>query len=266
MEWMDHARTTEDERLERLSAWLDGELAAEEAATVAAHLETCDECQSLLAELHAVRAVLHSVPAPALPRSFELPDDLPIDMGEVPTSDLAAPFPFPLALVPPLEEELPPSAPDEWSAVAVATDARGMRQPARRVPRWVPMAQAAGGLVALLGLVLLLASVVANQPGVTTASSAANGATSSASVRNPNASGNQGSHSPTLAPTLPPSAKQPQSQPHGTQTYSATSGVPVATILGLALIALGVLFFVVGLLNRRRTRAAPPTATAPPSR
>lgn len=58
-------KTACDEVQERLSAWLDGELAAEERQQVAAHLEVCPGCQGELALLTRLDAALGTLEAPA---------------------------------------------------------------------------------------------------------------------------------------------------------------------------------------------------------
>ncbi|HKS68809.1 MAG TPA: zf-HC2 domain-containing protein, partial [Ktedonobacterales bacterium] len=58
---------------ERLSAYLDGELAPGDDAALERHLATCAECRDELAGLREVRALLRALPQPALPRSFALP-------------------------------------------------------------------------------------------------------------------------------------------------------------------------------------------------
>ena len=50
---------------ERLSAYLDGELAPAERAKVAAHLGACAECAARLAELAAVDEAAAALPAEA---------------------------------------------------------------------------------------------------------------------------------------------------------------------------------------------------------
>jgi len=50
---------------ERLSAWLDGELAEEERRETAAHLEDCAECRRELALLERLDAALGGLEAPA---------------------------------------------------------------------------------------------------------------------------------------------------------------------------------------------------------
>ncbi len=53
------------EVLERLSAWLDGELAGPEHDLVAAHLDVCGGCRRELARLRALDAALGNMTAPA---------------------------------------------------------------------------------------------------------------------------------------------------------------------------------------------------------
>jgi len=66
---------------ERISAYLDGELSLEERAGLEAHLPTCDDCQRELAAMRQMRALLGALPAPALPRSFTLPETPVIATG-----------------------------------------------------------------------------------------------------------------------------------------------------------------------------------------
>ncbi len=61
-------RTTHPIEREELMAWLDGELSADRAASVAVHVKTCDECLSLVEEFRRVSAQLAAwqvEPAPA---------------------------------------------------------------------------------------------------------------------------------------------------------------------------------------------------------
>jgi len=57
---------------EDLSALIDGELAPSRAATLQAHLDSCQSCRARLDELQSVKAMLSGLPRPALPRSFTL--------------------------------------------------------------------------------------------------------------------------------------------------------------------------------------------------
>ena len=46
---------------ERLAAWIDGELPADEKAAVDAHLAECEECAALLADMEGVDEVARLV-------------------------------------------------------------------------------------------------------------------------------------------------------------------------------------------------------------
>jgi hypothetical protein len=56
---------------ERLSAWLDGELPAADAAAVEAHVAACAECAALAAEMTAVEERFRESPAEAPPGYFD---------------------------------------------------------------------------------------------------------------------------------------------------------------------------------------------------
>lgn len=62
---------------ERLSLYLDGELAPQEAETIRQHLEQCEACRAELDTLRATVELLHRVPAIPSPRSFALRDIQP---------------------------------------------------------------------------------------------------------------------------------------------------------------------------------------------
>jgi anti-sigma factor RsiW len=57
-----------DQTREKLSAWLDGELAAGARHAVAAHLKTCADCRRELGLLTALDEALGRLPAPAPPQ------------------------------------------------------------------------------------------------------------------------------------------------------------------------------------------------------
>lgn len=59
--------------IEQLSALLDKQLSPQEWADCDAHLRTCRQCQSMLADLRQTSALLSALPQPELPRSFVLP-------------------------------------------------------------------------------------------------------------------------------------------------------------------------------------------------
>lgn len=58
---------------EQLSALLDKQLSPQEQAEFNAHMQTCQQCQKVLAELKQTVALLRALPQPLLPRSFVLP-------------------------------------------------------------------------------------------------------------------------------------------------------------------------------------------------
>ncbi len=58
---------------ERLSAYIDDQLAPLERAHLERHLRGCDRCQASLASLRWTVSLVKQAPAPALPRTFTLP-------------------------------------------------------------------------------------------------------------------------------------------------------------------------------------------------
>ena len=66
---------TQQEHLttEQLSAFLDKQLTPQEQAFFDAHLQSCERCQHVLAELRGTVALLRAMPEPSLPRSFTQP-------------------------------------------------------------------------------------------------------------------------------------------------------------------------------------------------
>ena len=62
---------------EQLSAFLDKQLTHQEQAFFDAHLQSCQRCQGVLAELRRTVVLLHAMPQPKLPRSFTLPATIP---------------------------------------------------------------------------------------------------------------------------------------------------------------------------------------------
>lgn len=61
---------------EQLSAYLDKQVTANDVSQYDAHLNTCEQCKQLLAELRQTALLLRSLPQPALPRSFVLSESL----------------------------------------------------------------------------------------------------------------------------------------------------------------------------------------------
>ncbi|HEX7588261.1 MAG TPA: zf-HC2 domain-containing protein [Anaerolineae bacterium] len=62
---------------ERLSAFVDDQLAALERAQLQRHLRDCARCQASLASLRWTISLVKQAPAPALPRTFALPVPMP---------------------------------------------------------------------------------------------------------------------------------------------------------------------------------------------
>ena len=69
---------TQQEHLttEQLSAYLDKQLTPQEQAFFDAHLQSCQHCQHVLAELRGTVALLRAMPESSLPRAFTLPAGL----------------------------------------------------------------------------------------------------------------------------------------------------------------------------------------------
>ena len=203
---MDHHARDWDEQRERLSAYLDDELGAEERAALERHLPGCARCQAELADLRGVRALLRALPAPAAPRSFALPDD-----GAVP------------------------------QPIAAAVARRRARQSTGTLARameWV------GSVVAVAGLLLLLGTALGGGPhggaASTTAGSSAFGqrtATAQAAQQGPKAGtagaadsgdGGTGSTQPTQVTIPTPQQTRPSvvTGPGGERTPGANPGSP----------------------------------------
>jgi anti-sigma factor RsiW len=220
-----------DAQHERLSAWLDGALAAEERAALEAHLATCAACQRELEGLRQVRALLRALPAPTPPRPFLLPLE-----GELTAS------PTPSA---PLTPHLAQTA--------------GMRVAPRRWPR---RAQRFGGLAAALGLALLGTSALLGghhdtNSAATTAMQApassyapivgAGASTATAGSRAPADSGQQ--HAPTGVPAPTPASRAVDGAPTLTASEATPPFMPLA---GGGLLAGGLILLVGGSVADRR--------------
>jgi len=62
---------------ETLSAYADDELPSSEQSAVAAHLETCSFCRSIIVDIQLLSRAIQSMDAPATSRSFQLTVDTP---------------------------------------------------------------------------------------------------------------------------------------------------------------------------------------------
>jgi hypothetical protein len=86
----------QDEHLttEQLSAFLDRQLSPAERAVFDAHLASCQQCQSRLADLRLTVALVRALPQEEVPRSFVLPSRL-APVAERPTPRPATVTPVP---------------------------------------------------------------------------------------------------------------------------------------------------------------------------
>ncbi len=86
----------QDEHLttEQLSAFLDKQLSLAERAVFDAHLASCQQCQSRLADLRLTVALVRALPQEEVPRSFVLPSRL-APIAERPTPRPATVTPVP---------------------------------------------------------------------------------------------------------------------------------------------------------------------------
>jgi hypothetical protein len=238
MRSMNHP-TDWDRQQERLSAYLDGALGAEERRELERHLPRCAECQTALAELRRVRALLHALPAPRLPRSFMLPE----------AGDVGSPRHDPV-----------------------------VRQPsaARARPAWYGASQWAGGLAACVGLFLLLGSGLL---GLTSPHPTSFGASprqdhvQSAGVQStttptgaqtpripnpvpshsqPEQVGATTSASPTVSPSVAPTPTPGSTVPRDSELPAPGPNLPLLPLTGAGLLAGGAVLVVVGRVARRR--------------
>ncbi len=224
---------------ERLSAYLDGELAPADAAALERHLAACAECRDELAGLREVRALLRALPAPRLPRSFALPAT---------------------------------AAPHSAAAHAPRPASAPARVPAARLAR---AAQWVGSLAAVLGLLLIVATAVLGaHPGAASTFSAAPALGSHA----PQGAGTSAQHTAGAAPDQTPTraavaqgadtptptiaeapAASPTNGPAAPARTPSAYGVegqpfPVLPVAGAGLLAGGIVLFGAGRLAARQRR------------
>ena len=224
---------------ERLSAYLDSELGEHERATLEQHLPTCEACRQTLEELRQTRALLRSVPLPVLPRSFRLPET-----GAVPQS----------------------------IAGGGGTTLAGYRAVRTRTLQWI------GGMVAVLGLFILIATVLQSPHGSESAASSLGAAPRANSVStSPTTSltrapsytspiGASASQSSGRATQVPLPATSTPTQFGSSESSAGESGtpLPLGVVAGAALAIGGASFFVTGTVLLRR-RSPSPSLRAPKS-
>ncbi|HEU5441062.1 MAG TPA: zf-HC2 domain-containing protein [Ktedonobacterales bacterium] len=225
-----------DAQRERLSAYLDGELTPDEAAALERHLADCHACQTELASLREVRALLGALPPPALPRSFALPE----------------------TGAPPARTALP----DRVTPLAPRTPVPPRRAPARRSGfAAARAAQWLGGIAAVLGLALLLSSALAGHGPVTYSSGGFGprlGSGGASTTSHPVGPTSQGA-APTATRTatgVPGETTAPNSD---TRT-AAGEPPPLLPLAGGGLLLGGGLLIVGGTVARRRRRQRAPPA------
>ena len=252
---------------ERLSAYLDGELAPDDAAALERHLATCPECRDDLAGLREVRALLRALPSPALPRSFALPPSTAPQASRPP------------AVVRPLPDR----------SARAATSGRARPAPAA-VPALARAAQWVGSLAAVFGLLLIVATaVLGGHPGAASTFSAAAPAGGSSHLPQGSQATQQRATTPApqtptrssavLGPGTPATTPAPTPYPSPTASFgpgiSNSPAVPTATgsplsastaaepfpvlpATGAGLFAGGIVLFGAGSVaaRRRRRRAA----------
>jgi negative regulator of sigma E activity len=224
-----------DEQREQLSAYVDGELPAGERALVEEHVATCAECRAEVAALTQLRRVLRALPAPALPRSFTLP----VAAEPLPAGGAGAPARS--AIVRPV-----------------------------RVARVARTVQWAGGLAAMIGVMLVLGTALlgggqrefstasyggaANAPMMPVTSSPHEMDRSTTAAGAPAGSASSTVASGGAASTPPRSTTQTPLPP---QTPGAQPlGLPAGELAGMGLALGGAVVFVASSVASRRQRPA----------
>lgn len=218
----------------RLSAFIDGQLSAEEQVQSEEHLRTCEVCQQQLAELRQTIALLHALPQSKLPRSFTLP------IAD-PTIARANPTPRPLTPVTQLRQR------GGWPVYA--------NQAIRIVST----------LAAVIGIVFLLSGLFGTVIGIHGGAGSSAGVANSGSQNKPSIPHVVTPHETITAvkkvtptPTNAPSVTSPSTSNH--QAAQQNQQQPLLSILnlsmpgsraliGLVLVVLGIIGFVV--LGRR---------------
>lgn len=251
---------------EQLSAFLDDALPAQERVVCEAHLHTCQQCQQTLAELRQTVALLHALPQPVLPRSFILSAEMlsAKQSAEAAVTPALTPVPTPSVLPFPATHR-------------------------RNKPGFIfTTLRFASGIAAVIGIVLLTASLFSALPhpmmGASTASnSTASGGNATGSI-GPEATtpsngtktasnGDRGTavannqHATPVTPAIRPQVT-PGPRIVGPPTPGTTSTTPPFTLpdvttpvgqalLGLLLLVLGILGLLLLRWQRNRQARAP---------
>jgi len=231
----------QDEHLttEQLSAFLDKQLSPPEQAVFDAHLASCQQCQSRLADLRLTVALVRALPQEEVPRSFVLPSRL------APVAERPTPRPATVTPVP--------------------------QQRGARVYVLQRTVRVVSTLAAVLALIFILSGIVpaihfggggastASAPASTSlsrgTSAASNGATTPA-TKFGSAQAADGTKTPLPTPKLTPAA--PEHSKTDTGTLSTVQPPTLPPFLDLSRpegrLALGALLLVLGIIGLLVTR------------
>ncbi len=232
----------QDEHLttEQLSAFLDKQLSPPEQAVFDAHLASCQQCQSRLADLRLTVALVRALPQEEVPRSFVLPSRL-APVAEGPTRRPATVTPVP-------------------------------QQRGARVYVLQRTVRVVSTLAAVLALIFILSGIVpaihfggggastASAPASTSlsrgTSAASNGATTPATTFG--SAHDKGTSTKTPLPTPKPTPATTEHSKIGSGTYSTVQTPTLPPFLDLSRpegrLALGALLLVLGIIGLVVTR------------
>jgi hypothetical protein len=163
---------------EELSTLLDGQLSEQEQATCEAHLETCQQCRLVLAELRQTVSLLHALPQPELPRSFVLPTNVSY-----------------------IQEHRDTAANTGTSANLAPVQTPGEQERRRQRARTFTLRRSTRILsliAAVIGLFILAPGVFAILPRFTNNASSTSGSAGPSTVSAPQSNTNNNTHNPTI--------------------------------------------------------------------
>ncbi len=272
---MEHRKQREHLTNEQLSAYLDRQITPQEQASFDAHLASCAQCRDALAELRATVLLLRAMPRPEAPRSFTLPASIS-NVSSVPTASNITPFPMPAARQANQDTNGRVGSPGRpgrpLHEPQAARGTRVVRPAFRRTVRVMST------LVAVLGLLFVLSSLLTNVHLGATNSAGSAPSTSSSSAELPAQTPQASSlaHTPSVfgtkkpqklgeTGTTPPVQQTPEVRPVHPGTTTSPANQPVFSpffdlstmqgrlTLGLALLVLGIFGW---FISRRRYRQA----------
>lgn len=213
---------------EQLSAYLDRQLSEEEQKEYKIHLDACEQCRQTLLELRQTVTLLHALPQPRLPRSFVLPVDTvvtPLPQEEHIEGQLSNPQEPQKTL----EQQAQPAGrmaqgvegETEGQPVPplLLAEARARREQTRGRRTGRTVMRLMSGLVAVLGIFLLITAL--NFPNAATSMSTSAGGASVASAPAPNAQSRAATRNSAAqvadgtsaaTPSIKPAATQPEQE------------------------------------------------------